>query len=217
MKEKIQKFLTDEERRQIEEKVREAEASTSGEIVVMAVGESSNYPSAIMAASGAISLVLAIGGTMTIGHKMGYGSENMWFFLILFALFFMVSNEAVKRFPVLKRPFVSREEIAEEVEEAAIHSFYHRKVHETRDRTGILIYISLYEHSVRVLADTGIDAVVGKQAWQGVVETITKGIRDQRQGEAIASAVEQCGKLLSRHFPRKPDDTNELNDAVIIG
>jgi len=211
MKEKIQKFLTEEERRRIEQKVREAEASTSGEIVVMAVGESSSYPSAIMATSGAISLVLALVSALV------YGSENMWLFLILFALFFIVANEAVKRFPLLKRPFVSHEEIAEEVEEAAIHSFYHRKVHETRDRTGILIYISLFEHSVRVLADTGIDAVVGKQTWQGVVDTITKGIREKRQGEAIASAVEQCGKLLSRNFPRKSDDTNELDDAVIIG
>jgi len=211
MKQKIQKFLSDEERRRIEEKVREAEASTSGEIVVMAVGESSNYPSAIMAASGAISLVLAIGGALL------YGSENMWLFLVLFALLFIGANEAVKRFSALKRPFVSHAEIAEEVEEAAIHSFYHRKVHETRDCTGILIYISLYEHSVRVLADTGIDAVVGKQVWQEVVDTITKGIRDGRQGEAIREAVGICGKLLSQHFPRKADDTNELADSVIIG
>jgi putative membrane protein len=211
MKEKIQKFLTDAERNQIEKKVRDAEASTSGEIVVIAVGESSNYPSAIMAASGAIALVLAVGGSLV------YGSENMWLFLVLFALFFIGANEAVKRFPALKRPFVSRAEISEEVEEAAIHSFYHRKVHETRDRTGILIYISLYEHSVRVLADTGIDAKVGKQVWKGVVDTITKGIRDGQPGEGICSAVEQCGKLLSQHFPRKSDDRNELEDAMIIG
>jgi putative membrane protein len=211
MKEKIQKFLTDAERRQIEQKVREAEASTSGEIVVMAVGESSNYPSAIMAASGVISLVLAVGGSVA------YGSENMWLFLVLFALFFIGANEAVRRIPALKRPFVSRAEIAEEVEAAAIHSFYHRKVHETRDRTGILIYISLYEHSVRVLADTGIDAKVGKQVWKGVVDTVTKGIREGQPGEGICSAVEQCGKLLSQHFPRKSDDLNELGDSMIIG
>lgn len=211
MKDKIRKFLTAEERLAIEKAVQEAEASTSGEIVVMAVGESSNYPSAILAASGAIALVLAIGGALL------YGSENMWLFLVLFALFFIGANEAVKRFSALKRPFVSRAEIAEEVEEAAIHSFYHRKVHETRDRTGILIYISLYEHSVRVLADSGIDAVVGKQVWQEVVDTITKGIRDGRQGEAIREAVGICGKLLNRHFPRKSDDRNELADSVIIG
>lgn len=211
MKDRMQKFLTAEERQTIEKAVREAEATTSGEIVVMAVAKSSNYPSAIMATSGAVSLVLAIAGTISLG------SENMWLFLTLFALFFIASNEAVKRIPMLKRPFVSRAEIAEEVEEAAIHAFYHRKVHETRDRTGILIYISLFEHSVRVLADTGIDAKVGKQVWQSVVDTITKGICDGRQGEAIREAVEICGQLLSRHFPRKADDTNELSDAVIIG
>ena len=210
MKDRVQKFLTAEERLAVEKAVREAEASTSGEIVVMAVAESSNYPSAILAASGAIALVLALGGALL------YGSENMWLFLVLFALFFIGANEAVKRFPMLKRSFVNRREIAEEVEEAAIHSFYHRKVHETRDRTGILIYISLYEHSVRVLADAGIDAKVGKQTWQGVVDTITKGIRDGRQGEAIREAVGICGKLLSEHFPRKSDDRNELSDAVII-
>ena len=210
MKDRVQKFLTAEERLAVEKAVREAETSTSGEIVVMAVAESSNYPSAILAASGAIALVLALGGALL------YGSENMWLFLVLFALFFIGANEAVKRFPMLKRSFVNRREIAEEVEEAAIHSFYHRKVHETRDRTGILIYISLYEHSVRVLADAGIDAKVGKQTWQGVVDTITKGIRDGRQGEAIREAVGICGKLLSEHFPRKSDDRNELSDAVII-
>ena len=210
MKDNMQKFLTAPDRLAIEKAVREAEAATSGEIVVMAVAESSNYPSAILAASGAIALVLALAGALSLRN------ENLWVFLALFALFFIVAHEIVKRIPLLKRPFVSRREIAEEVEEAAIHSFYHRKVHETRDRTGILIYISLYEHSVRVLADAGIDAKVGKQTWQGVVDTITKGIRDRRQGEAIREAVGICGKLLSQHFPRKSDDRNELSDAVII-
>jgi putative membrane protein len=211
MKDNMQKFLTAPDRLAIEKAVREAEAATSGEIVVMAVAESSNYPSAILAASGAIALVLALVGALLLRN------ENLWLFLALFALFFIVAHEIVKRMPLLKRPFVSRREIAEEVEEAAIHSFYHRKVHETRDRTGILIYISLYEHSVRVLADAGIDAKVGKQRWQGVVDTITKGIRDGRQGEAIREAVGICGKLLSQHFPRRSDDRNELDDVMIIG
>jgi putative membrane protein len=211
MKENIQKFLTAEERLAIERAVKQAEASTSGEIVVMAVWSSSNYPSAIMATSGAISLMLAIGGTLLLRN------ENIWMFLALFALCFIASHEAVKRIAVLKRPFVNRKEIAEEVEEAAIRAFFHRKVHETRDRTGILIYISLFEHSVRVLADSGIDAKVGKQAWEEVVATIIKGIGEKRQGEAICKAVEQCGKLLSQHFPRRSDDRNELDDVMIIG
>jgi putative membrane protein len=211
MKDNIQKFLTASERLTIEKTVKQAEATTSGEIVVMAVWSSSNYPAAIMATSGAISLMLAIGGTLLLRN------ENMWMFLALFALCFIVAHEAVKRIPALKRPFVNRKEIAEEVEEAAIRAFYLRKVHETRDRTGILIYISLFEHCVRVLADSGIDAKVGKHAWEEVVATIIKGIGEKRQGAAICKAVEQCGKLLSQHFPRRSDDRNELDDVMIIG
>ncbi|NTW55088.1 MAG: hypothetical protein HGB15_10125 [Chlorobaculum sp.] len=211
MKDKILKFLTAAERLVIEKTVKQAEATTSGEIVVMAVGASSHYPSAIMSASGTISLLFAIIGALLLRN------ENMWMFLALFALCFIAAHEAVKRIPALKRPFVNRKEIAEEVEEAAIRAFYLRKVHETRDRTGILIYISLFEHSVRVLADSGIDAKVGKQAWEEVVATIIKGIGEKRQGEAICKAVEHCGKLLSQHFPRRSDDRNEIDDVMIIG
>ena len=211
MKNKMQKFLTAADRLAIERAVKEAEATTSGEIVVMTVSASSHYPAAIMSASGTIALVLAIVGTLLLRN------ENMWMFLVLFAIFFIAAHEAVKRISALKRPFVNRKEIAEEVEEAAIRVFFYRKLHETRDRTGILIYISLFERTVKVLADTGIDAKVGKETWQGAVEMITKGIGDGRQGTAIVEAVGICGKLLSQHFPRRSDDRNELDDVVIIG
>ncbi|NTU53115.1 MAG: hypothetical protein HGA97_05310 [Chlorobiaceae bacterium] len=211
MKESIEMFLSAEERLAIKKKVREAEALTSGEIVVMAVGASSNYPAAIMAASGSIALVLAVTGALVLRN------ENLWLFLMLFALFFIVANEVVKRISMLKRLFISRNEITEEVEEAAMKAFYIRKVNETRDRTGILLYISLFEHSVRVLGDSGINSKVSPQAWQEVVDTITRGIGDKRQGEAICAAVTLCGELLQRHFPRKADDRNELGDAMIIG
>jgi putative membrane protein len=211
MKDEVLKFLTAQERLAIERKVKEAEASTSGEIVIVAVAASSVYPSAVLASSGAIATVLAIAGTLLLR------SENMWLFLALFAVFFMAANEVVKRAPLLKRPFVTRREIAEEVEEAAIRSFYHRKVHETRDRTGILIYISIFEHSVRVLADKGISAKVGTGAWQEIVDLITKGISEGRPGTAICSAVGRCGDLLKRHLPSRPDDRNELPDAMILG
>jgi putative membrane protein len=210
MKDKMRKFLTAADRLAIERAVKEAEAATTGEIVVMAVGASSHYPAAILLASGAVAFLLAIIGALLLKN------ENLWMFLTFFVIFFIMANEAVRRISALKRPFVNRREMIEEVEEAAIRAFYLRKVHETRDRTGILIYISLFERTVKVLADTGIDAKVGQETWQGVVDTITKGIGDGRQGAAIVQAVGICGKLLSQHFARRSDDRNELSDVVII-
>lgn len=211
MKDTVRKFLSAAERLAIEKKVREMESSTSGEIVVMAVGASSHYPSGALTGGGAIALSLSLLVTQL------FHSESIWLFLSCFAPLFIAAHAAVFRIPLLKRLFLSRREMAEEVEEAAIASFYRRKVHETRDRTGILIYISLFEHTVRVLADSGIDAKVGRDAWGGIVAMITDGIRDGCQGEAILSAVERCGAMLSAHFPRTPDNRNELPDVMIVG
>ncbi|HWQ26242.1 MAG TPA: TPM domain-containing protein [Chlorobaculum sp.] len=211
MKDIVQKFLTAAGRLAVENRVKSAESGTSGEIVVMAVSSSSTYPAATLAGSGALSLTFAIIASLVLSN------DSLWLFITIFAPSFIAMHELVRRVPFLKRPFISRKAMAEEVEEAAIKAFYLRKVHETRDRTGILIYISLFEHSVQVLADTGIDSKVGKHLWREVVDTITDGIRKGRPAEAICTAVDRCGVMLQLHFPRKADDRNELGDAMIIG
>ncbi|NTV02255.1 MAG: hypothetical protein HGB04_05645 [Chlorobiaceae bacterium] len=211
MKDNVEKFLTAAERLAVEKRVKAAESGTSGEIVVMAVSASSAYPVAALASSGAVAMAMAIATSRLLA------SDSLWLFLTVFVPLFIAGHELVKRVPLLKRPFVSRRDLAEEVEEGAIKAFYFRKVHQTREHTGILIYISLFERSVRVLADTGIDAKVGPQAWTAIVDIITAGIRQGRQAEAICSAVDRCGVLLQQHFPGKSDDINELDDAMIIG
>jgi putative membrane protein len=211
MKDNVRKFLTAAGRLAIEDRVKSAEAGTSGEIVVMAVSSSSTYPAAALSSSVTISMILAIIASIVLSN------DTLWVFLTIFVPLFIVMHELIKRVSLLKRPFVSRRDMAEEVEEAAIKAFYLRKVHETRDRTGILIYISLFEHSVRVFADTGIDSKVGTRVWTEIVDIITDGIRKGHQAEAICSAVDRCGVMLQLHFPKKADDLNELGDAVIIG
>ena len=44
----------------------------------------------------------------------------------------------------------------EEVQEAVLTAFFKEELYRTRDETGILIFISVFEHKVWVLADRGI-------------------------------------------------------------
>ena len=211
MKDIVQKFLTAGERLEIERHVRAAESLSAGQIVVMAVSSSSRYPDGVLAGSGTLAMLIALSATLATG------SENMWLFLLLFAILFVVMHEVMKRALFLQRLFVNRREMSGEVEEAAFKAFFHRKVHETSQRTGILIYISLFERSVRVLADSGIDSKVGSSMWQEVVDMITAGIVEGRPAEAICRAVDRCAEILQHHFPSQTDDRNELADAMIIG
>lgn len=94
-------------------------------------------------------------------------------------------------------------------------SFFDLGIHRTRDRTGILILISLFEHRVHLLADEGINAKVSHETWQEIVATITAGLHNGNACDALCSAIERCAEILEGHFPRRSDDRNELPDLVI--
>ncbi len=209
-----EKFLTATERQQIEARVAEAEKRTSGEIVVMVVPTSYHYPLASMLGSLLLAMILAIAVAFYFETII---EETMWFFPSVFSILFILLHEIIKRTPLLKRLFVTASDMKEEVEEAAIQSFYYRDLNQTIDHTGILLYISLFERKVRVIADKGINDKVSKDTWQEIVNTIVGGIKGKEPGKAIATAVDRCGEILSRHFPIKPGDRNELANEVIIG
>ncbi len=211
MSNSAEKFLTAAERLQIEARIGEAEKRTSGEIVVMVVPSSYHYPLASMLGS----LLLAI--LFGVAAALLFGNDNMWFFLAVFGLLFMVFHEFIKRVNIIKRLFVTASDMKGEVEEAAIQSFYQRKVNHTVDHTGLLIYISLFERNVRVVADQGISSKVSQEIWQEIVDTIVRGIRSKEHGNAIAAAVDQCADILASHFPVKTVKLNELGNEVIIG
>jgi putative membrane protein len=215
MKDLAQKFLSDDERDRIENAVKAAEKLTAGEIVVMIISSSCPYPLANVIGATVLALPLALIVTPLTGSWLWIGPQNMWLFLGFLSIFFVVFHEIVKRVGWLKRLFISQREIDDEVEEAAVTQFFDQGLYRTRDETGVLILISVFEHRVRVMADRGINAKVPQGQWDDTVRVITDGIRQKRPADAICEAVEKIGVLLKTHFPVKPDDTDELKNLII--
>ena len=215
MKNLAKHFLADDERTRVTATVKEAEKLTAGEIVVMIISASYSYPMANVVGAAVFSLPLALIFATLVGEWMWIGSHNMWLFLGFLIVFFILFHEVIKRTSWLKRRFISEREFKEEVEEAAITQFFNRGLYRTRDETGVLVLISVFEHKVWVLADQGINAKVDEGQWDEIVKIIINGIKQKRQAEAICKAVEKIGNLLKEHFPIKPDDTNELNNLII--
>ncbi|MEI8102580.1 MAG: TPM domain-containing protein [Chlorobium sp.] len=211
MRDPAEKFLTPAERLQIETRIAEAEKRTSGEIVVQVVSSSYHYPLAAMLGSSLLAIILCIAGSLVADN------ESMWFFLAVFSISFILLHELFKRLHLLRHLFVTASDMKEEVEEAAIHSFYRRNINNTVDHTGIILYISLFERKVRVVADRGINEKVAQDVWLEIVSIIVNGIHAKAQSKAIADAVDRCGEILATHFPLKAGDRNELRNEVIIG
>jgi len=211
-------FLSEEEKKEIESCVKEVEKNTSGEIVPMVVSASYHYPMSNMIGALIFSLLISIGVTLVFSIRKSWGGAtvlDLWLFPAVFAVSFLIFHELVKRIPWLKRIFITKTEIDEEVEEAAMTSFYRNGLNNTRDRTGVLIFISVFERRTFVLADEGINAKVDKGVWQEIVDSVVQSIRQRRQTEGICQAVRRCGDLIRKAFPIKADDTDELDNLIV--
>jgi putative membrane protein len=215
MKDLAKQFLTDDERARVTAAVEEAEKLTAGEIVLMIISASYHYPMANVIGAAVFALALALIFTVLVGEWLWIGGQNMWLLLGFLAVFFILFHEVIKRIPWLKRLFISEREIKEEVEEAAITNFFNEGLYRTRDETGVLVLISVFEHKVWVLADRGINTRVQDGQWDDIVKMIVDGIKQKRQADSICEAVENIGNLLKDHFPIKPDDTDELKNLII--
>ena len=203
-----QTFFSADEKHRIEAAVQKAESRTSGEIVPLVVDESYHYPRAEIVGGGCFALVLGVLAAWAFGHS------SVWVFLPVFLMSYLPCRWLIRALPGLKRRLIHPLEITTEVEEKALVAFLEHGLHQTRDATGVLILISLFERRVRVLADTGIAAVVPQQEWDGIVATITAGIRSGQTCAALCSAIGRCGDLLQERFPRQADDTDELPNLI---
>lgn len=204
-------FFTGDQQQQIEAAVKAAEMTTSGEIVPMVIDTSYEYPRAELI--GGITMGLACG----LLGSWAFGGESIWWFLPIFLVSFVIFFTLVRYCPALKRRLIHPDELTAETREKALVLFLEHGLHETRDKTGILILISLFERRVVVLADSGINAKVPERTWDEVVALVLAGLKNGKACEALCSAITRCGELLSGNFPRKDDDTDELPNLIMPG
>jgi uncharacterized membrane protein len=94
--------------------------------------------------------------------------------------------------------------------------FFRLSMHQTRDKTGILLFFLLGERQFYILADKGINEKVESSVWENVSDEIQKNFRNGYFSEGIIKGIEKVGKILSEHFPIKSDDKNELTNKVVI-
>ncbi len=215
MKNSAQTFLTREEQEKVTASVHQAEGLTSGEIVPMIVSSSHSYP--LVAVVGAVFFTLptSLLAARLIGSHYWLGPDNMWLFLVCFLVIFFPARGLINQLGWLKRFFLAAGSVEEEVQEAATTAFFTERLYRTKDENGILLYISVFERRVWILADAGINEKIPHERWQDIVNMVTTGIREQRQAEVICEAVSQIGSILQEFFPVASDDRNELHDLII--
>jgi putative membrane protein len=119
--------------------------------------------------------------------------------------------------PAVKRALLSKDHIEKITRLRAESAFLQEEVFNTRYRTGIMLFVSFFEHEVIVLSDRGISKVVDQKEWEKIVRMITSGIAAGNVIGGMESAIHRCGEILLEHgFHKATDDTNELSDNLRV-
>lgn len=194
----------------IQRAVAAAEKRTVGEIVPVILDRSDRYPAADLWCGVSFALAAELAAwCLTPGLSEG---PTLALTLGAGALGWLLA----RTLPELRRRFVAPWRMREMAEEQAFQEFYRQGLHRTQAATGVLLFVSLLERRVIVMADEGIDKLVTEGTWKQVHALVLDAARDGRLGAGLVAAVERIGELLVEKFPWTEGDRNEVPDRVVV-
>ncbi len=138
----------------VSDAVREAEARTSAELVVVISGRSGSYRDLVLSA--------AMGGGFFALCFLAWSPVVFWgsLFPLWTAVATALSALVASSSPPLLRALAGRTRRERQVREAAAAAFSAEAVYATRGRTGVLVYVSVLECRVELVADQGVNRIL---------------------------------------------------------
>ncbi len=208
-------FLTEAQRKQVSEAIAAAEKRTSAELVCAVASESGRYDRA----EGILGLIVALiclsaVQTLLAGDSWEPVAVNPLYQGLAIAVGYLLGNLLGSYVPILRAPLVSEREKFEETARAASHVFSSQRCGSTRKSGGVLIYLSLFERRVLILADHG--AGLTEQNLSELRDLAVARLKAGQGVEALTAPIAAAAEMLSGKLPYEADDVNELPDELIL-
>lgn len=194
----------------LHEAVRAAETRTVGEIVPVIVERSDDHPHAGWLAA----LVFVGAGSALLEPHLPWDHPAL--VLAAQAALAVLGWALAKWSPSFARLYVSESRATHTAEEQAAQEFHLLELHRTEAQTGVLIFVSLFERRVIVLADRGVNSAVGPEHWDAVDRAVLDGIRAGSLRDGLLEGIRLTGDVLAQHFPSPDGGRNQLPDRVIV-
>ena len=219
--------LSDSDREKIAAAIAKAEGSTAGEIVAVATPISDSYHDvALHWALVPLFAVLAWAAwrptALVWWYDLLFGgwspdptmSQLLTLLMVFAALKFTIALLILKWMPL--RLFLTPAATKHRrVRRRAIAIFKAAAERRTAGRTGILIYLSMAERRAEIIGDEAITKVTTPETWGEAMAALLVEVREGRVADGICAAIADVGTVLSEHFPRSAEDTNEIPDKLI--
>lgn len=197
--------------------VKDAEQKISGEIVPVFVERSDAYrvtyfKAALLAATATFLAIVIIDR-----YIPSIAIYDPFYIFVIVALGSGLGATLAYFSDFIKRMLLTPSTMDTACKQKAETLFLEEEVFNTRQRTGIMIFISFFEHEVIIMADRGINKVVDQKVWDQVVNNLINQIKMGKVIDGTIAAIIRCGEiLLEKGFKKTDLDINELKDDLRI-
>ena len=196
--------VTEDMRREIKTAVEALERTTTGEMVCVVAASSARYVLFPLLWAALTALLLPVVNIVAV-NTVTFGIQSIAF-IALAGLFLLTP---------LKTALTPRGMRLTNCRRHAFEQFFALKMNETNKRSGVMLFISVAERHVEIIADKGINDKVLPDEWSRIVETVVADVQGGKVQDAFLNAIRACRTVLVRHFPEVRNDVNELDDNLV--
>jgi len=223
-------MFADDQRTLVAEAIAAAEAGTSGEIVCIVSERAERYAATGLTIAAVLAFALPLLAVVLGVEPARLLPLRSWdsgdvatevrraieayaaFQILIFA-----ASAALLVWTGLGAKLTPRSIRRDKVHGDALAQFRARGLVGTRQRTGVLIYVSMADRIAEVIADAGIYAKVDPEHWGTTIDALLRGLKAGTPAQGFVDAVALAGAVLAKHFPPTVDDNpNELPDRLIV-
>ena len=186
--------------------VKQIETTTDAELVLIVRARSGSYRHADYL----FGALLAFAGLLFLLFSP-FDFHQYWVPIDV-ALLFAGGAFISSRSNFLRRLLTSEKFRSEAVRKGAAAMFYEAGIANTNAELGLLIYLSILERRLELIADRGVLKGVNALEWNQVVFELHEAGR-KPEPQSLHDELQKLGCLLAKHLPATGENPNELSDA----
>lgn len=214
-------MITELDKTSIAEAIAQVERQTTGEIVCVLAKQSDDYRYIPILWAAIVGLAVPL---FVLLYDWLFGAMGFYVSLMpsLYIVYFVqlgvfLAVFLMVQWRVLKFVLLPKSVMRKRAKRLAAEQFMMQKIHLTTERTGVLLFISVAEKQVEIIADEGIYQKLDPNVWQGLLDELINQIKADKMTDGIVQAVAQIGKLLAAHYPADAaNNLNELPNHIVV-
>ena len=200
--------ISNETKQKIEEAVFAVEKKTSSELVAVVTQKSGDYLYITMLITSIIALLVPFGLLFfapDMEAKSVYEIQLLSFMMVLLLL----------NMPRVLHVLLPKTLLVKAAKLKAYETFKILGLQKTSNYQAVMIFVSLYEKYVEIIADSAVSAKIDNALWQSTVDAFLEKVKNDQFEEGYVEAIHKIGAILAEYFPIESNDKNELPDGLI--